>query len=78
MAQAYLDYACTGKVTKKTTDYIEHLLSKNNVYTYFRLPLLLMQNAQEAVDALESKYEWIDFKRTESEWCRFLKQLRNT
>lgn len=78
MAQAYLDYACTGKVTKKTTDYIEHLLSKNNVYTYFRLPLLLMQNAQEAVDALESKYEWIDFKRTESEWCRFLNQLRNT
>lgn len=78
MAQAYLDFACIGTIDSKTYNHIEHLLQKNDVYTYFRLPLFLMKDEQKAVEEIESTYEWVDFNDTKSKYCNFLTKLRNT
>lgn len=78
MAQAYLDYALTGCVTKKTNDQIEHLLIRNGVYTYFRLQLAIMCGDISRINCIGEDYDWIDFALTEKEFQRFLSQLRNT
>lgn len=78
MAQAYLDYAKTGVVTKNTTDRIEQMLENNGVYTYFRLQLAMMCNDDSQISSIGTSYDWIDFSYTAKECRHFLSQLRST
>lgn len=78
MAQAYLDYAQIGTVAQNTNAQIEHLLTCNGVYTYFRLQLAIMIGDTSEIASIGESYDWIDFLHTEKECRRFLSQLRNT
>jgi hypothetical protein len=76
MAQAYLDYAIHAEVQTNTQSCIEQLLIKNDVYTYFHLPIYIMQGNLKKVECLRTQYKWLDFDHTVRQYNRFFKQLR--
>lgn len=77
IAQAYLDYALDGVVSTQTDNQIEHLLTCNKVYTFFRLQLALMRGDCSNVVKIGRTYDWLDYSQTERVCRLFLSQLRN-
>lgn len=76
MARAYCDYAKYGIVQTSTQEKIEELLVRNEVYQYFRLPLLLMAGKLQSVEKLRDAYEWLNFDQTVYQYKRFFAKLR--
>ena len=76
MAQAYLDYARNGKISKRTLSDIELILAQNRVYEFFRLPIALMENDEVKVRNQKEYFQWIDFDATVEKFRAFLFQLR--
>lgn len=75
MAQAYLDYSVLGYIKKDTLLSIENLLMMNDVYTFFRLPIYLMQGKISKALKLKDKYNWLDFDYTLLKYKEFLTKL---
>ena len=60
MAQAYLEYARNNKITENTLEHIHKLLSNNNVYNYFYLPLSIMNGMEIQTKHYMIEYQWLD------------------
>lgn len=77
MAQAYLEYARNNKITENTLEHIHKLLSNNNVYNYFNLPLSIMNGMEKQTKHYMIEYQWIDFNYTLKQYHTFFKNIRN-
>lgn len=77
MAQSYLDFAVDGIVQPNIQKRIMNLITQNNVYSYFLLPLFIMSNLPNKIEELRKKYEWLDFDHTIEQYNRFFDILRN-
>ena len=77
MAQAYLDFANYGYVLEKTEWKIINLITQNKVYSYLSLPLLIMSNNIQEIEALRNKFEWLDFDYTLKNYRQFFASIKN-
>lgn len=77
MAKAYLEYASHNELTENTLKHIHKLLSDNEVYNYFNLPLTIMTGTEKQVEHYRTEYQWIDFNYTLKQYNIFFKNIRN-
>jgi len=77
MAQAYLDYAQNGIIKNDTFNAIDELLIKNEVYTYFRLPIYIMQKQEDLVESQRIAYNWLNFDYTVHQYRCFIGRLNH-
>lgn len=77
MAQAYLEYSIYANIQPKTYQTIMDLIEQNNVYSYFQLPIFIMQGMEVKAEELRNNYEWLDFDSTVQAYNQFFKQLQS-
>ncbi len=76
IAQAYLDYARDNKINDSTNKKIHSLIEKNKVYSFLKLPLLLITNNIMDINKILHLYEWLNFDETIYKYKLFIHQLR--
>ena len=77
MAQAYLEYSIYANIQPKTYQTIMDLIEQNNVYSYFQLPIFIMQGMEVKAEELRNNYEWLDFDSTVQAYNQFFKQIQS-
>lgn len=76
MAQSYLDFSYTGHILDHTLNKIEHLLNKNKVYEFFRLPIAIMTCNNQSFNICKNNFSWIDFDYTVQCYINFFNSIR--
>ena len=77
MAQAYLEYSIYANIQPKTYQTIMNLIEQNNVYSYFQLPIFIMQGMEVNAEELRNNYEWLDFDSTVQAYNQFFKLIQS-
>lgn len=54
-----------------------NLIEQNNVYSYFQLPIFIMQGMTIKAEELRNNYEWLDFDSTVQAYNQFFKLIQS-
>lgn len=73
LAEIYLNYALNHPLN--TTNF-EQLLSQFDVYGFLQLPVAILQNNNNTVSEIHSKYEWLDFQKTVKAYKKFFSIIK--
>ena len=71
-----MDYARDNKINDSTNKKIHSLIEKNKVYSFLKLPLLLITNNIMDINKILHLYEWLNFDETIYKYKLFIHQLR--